>query len=199
MAYQKHIWVSKEIIRREYLQNIEDGIYNEEQRAMAAEDTLTTNLSNEAGRATRAEQAIRDSIATLRDDLDDEVDKTDDLENDLVAEVTRALSAEGTLSDNIDTVVNDLANEQTRALNAESALNTKFNDYVAKTDIATASDLGISKPDDVTIKVDANGVYSIVETNFTGTLAQWNALTQDEKDQYKTVDIRRSTNRRGMV
>ena len=37
MAYQKHIWVTKEIIRREYLQNMEDGIYNEEQRAIAAE------------------------------------------------------------------------------------------------------------------------------------------------------------------
>lgn len=37
MGYKKHEWMTKEIIRREYLQNMEDGIYNEEQRAIAAE------------------------------------------------------------------------------------------------------------------------------------------------------------------
>lgn len=40
MSYQKHTWVTNEIIRGKQLNHIEDGIYNEEQRAKEAEELL---------------------------------------------------------------------------------------------------------------------------------------------------------------
>lgn len=40
MSYQKHVWVSKEIIYGTNLNHIESGIYNEEQRALLAEQKL---------------------------------------------------------------------------------------------------------------------------------------------------------------
>lgn len=52
MAYKKHTWVSKEIIRAEQLNHIEDGIYQEEQRAKNAEEILgerIDEIESEAG------------------------------------------------------------------------------------------------------------------------------------------------------
>ena len=40
MGYQKHVWVRKEIIYATTLNHIESGIYDEEQRAIAAEQKL---------------------------------------------------------------------------------------------------------------------------------------------------------------
>ena len=77
MAYQKHTWVTKEIIRREYLQNIEDGIYNEEQRAIEEETALGNRLTGERDRA---------------------VAKENEIATNLSSEITRATNAEGTLT-----------------------------------------------------------------------------------------------------
>lgn len=62
MAYQKHIWVSKEVIKREYLQNMEDGIYNEEQRALQAEGALEDLVADETERAQRAESGLQNYV-----------------------------------------------------------------------------------------------------------------------------------------
>lgn len=63
MSYQKHTWVTEEIIRGKHLNNIEDGIYNEEQRAIEEESTISQNLSNEVSRATQKDNAHDASIA----------------------------------------------------------------------------------------------------------------------------------------
>ena len=64
MSYQKHIWITKEIIRREYLQNMEDGIYNEEQRALLAESTLDGKIQTEKERAIEKENTLASNIAS---------------------------------------------------------------------------------------------------------------------------------------
>lgn len=46
MSYQKHLWVTNEIIRSKQLNHIEDGIYDEEQRAKNAEEILDTRIDN---------------------------------------------------------------------------------------------------------------------------------------------------------
>ena len=83
--------------------------------------------------------------------------------------------------------------------------------YVQKTDLATANTAGIVKPDGTTITVDANGVLSGASLltfeqedfnnnlgnisltperrAFTGTRAEWNALSAAQKATYKTVNI----------
>ena len=112
MAYQKHIWITKEIIRREYLQNIEDGIYNEEQRAIEAEGLLSQSITDEHDRAYAKENLIAG-------DLSDEVTRATNKENQisglLTDEVTRATGAESDLSDRI-------SNEYTRATGVEASL-----------------------------------------------------------------------------
>lgn len=62
MAYQKHRWVHKEIIKAENLNHIEDGIYDEETRAMQAEELLRQSSSTESSRAIQAETALGNRI-----------------------------------------------------------------------------------------------------------------------------------------
>jgi len=62
MSYQKHIWVAKEIIRKERLNHIEDGIFNEEQRAMDVENNLSQILTNEIERASDTETEISNRV-----------------------------------------------------------------------------------------------------------------------------------------
>ena len=63
MAYQKHRWVHNEIIRAEQLNHIEEGIFNEEQRALQAEELATQSVTNETTRATQAENALGNRVS----------------------------------------------------------------------------------------------------------------------------------------
>lgn len=65
MNYVKHKWVTREVIREQYLNHIEDGIYNEEFRARTAEDYLQEQINNEAERAINSETAINTNIAAI--------------------------------------------------------------------------------------------------------------------------------------
>lgn len=65
MSYQKHNWVSNEIIRKTPLNNIEQGIYNEEQRAKEQEELLSELISDEVTRSTNRETVLAGTINTL--------------------------------------------------------------------------------------------------------------------------------------
>lgn len=69
MNYVKHKWVTREVIREQYLNHIEDGIYNEEFRARTAEDYLNSLINNEAERAINAENTTNTNVANLRTDV----------------------------------------------------------------------------------------------------------------------------------
>lgn len=73
MSYQKHNWVKNEIIRAKQLNHIEDGIYQEEQRARNIEQSLNAAITNEESRATNIESQLDNSITLLGEN---KVDKT---------------------------------------------------------------------------------------------------------------------------
>lgn len=132
--YQKHIWVTREIIRREYLQNIEDGIYDEQQERLLQEAEIRQDIQDETDRATAEEDALSLAIQTEKTRAEG-VEST--LNNAISAERQRATAAESSLNSAITTettratgVENSLdtriSNEYTRATNAESTLSTNL-------------------------------------------------------------------------
>ena len=62
MSYQKHTWVAKEIIKKAGLNHIEEGIYNEEERAIGVENSLAQQLNTEIQRATNEESSIGNRV-----------------------------------------------------------------------------------------------------------------------------------------
>lgn len=69
MSYQKHVWVTKEIIRKERLNHIEDGIYDEEQRAVSVESNLLQQINAEAQRAMGYESSIMNAVVQIQAQL----------------------------------------------------------------------------------------------------------------------------------
>ena len=141
--YQKHTWVSKEIIRREYLQNIEDGIYNEEQRALDAESQLSSDISAERTRATAKENSLTESVTGLSHDLGLEVSRAtgaeETLEQLINNEIDRATGVEGELSQSLIDTNTALSNENTRATEAESTLTTNLASEVSRATTAEST------------------------------------------------------------
>ena len=110
-------------------QEIQDRIADvdtEENRAKAAEQTLTTNLANEITRATQTEQGLNHRIDVLNDELDSEESARE--------------SNDAALSLRITTEVNDriaaINAEKTRAEAAEAALNDKIDAEISNREAA---------------------------------------------------------------
>lgn len=132
--YQKHVWVTREIIRREYLQNLEDGIYDEQQERLVQEAAIRQDIQDEEDRATAEEDALSLAIQTEQTRAEG-VEST--LNNAISIERQRATAAENNLNSAITTettratgVENSLdtriSNEYTRATGAESTLTTNL-------------------------------------------------------------------------
>lgn len=62
MAYQKHTWVNREIIKAKQLNHIEDGIYEEELRATQSEEVIRQSVSSETSRAQLAENSLNNRV-----------------------------------------------------------------------------------------------------------------------------------------
>lgn len=127
--YQKHIWVTKEIIRREYLQNIEDGIYDEQQERLTQEEALNQAILDEEGRARRAEVALGNSIdaETVRATAAE-----NNLASNIVTERTRAVSAETDLRNDLSSLGNRVTSEISRATAAEDVLTTNLANEITR-------------------------------------------------------------------
>ena len=145
--YQKHIWVTKEIIRREYLQNIEDGIYDEQQARLSAESELSDDITAENSRAVAKENELSASIAsevtrataaevTLQNNINTANAAIATLESDLSDEVSRAEDAEGTLSSMIVGVSSNLTDEIDRAVGVETTLTTNLDSEISRATLA---------------------------------------------------------------
>ena len=121
------------------IQDRKDDVDEEEVRAKAAEQVLTTNLNNEITRATQTEQSINHRVDTLNDELDAEESRAEAAEqeirtlltkeiNDRIADVdeeeTRAKAAEQALQNAINA-------EEARAISAETALDAKIDQEIA--------------------------------------------------------------------
>ena len=113
------------------------AVNEEKTRAMTAEGELRQAIQDETARANAADQLLQDAID---DEVSRSIAKDDEhdakiaaleisantLNSDIIAEHTRALSAETAL----DTKIND---ERTRAENAESELNTTLTSKIEQT------------------------------------------------------------------
>ncbi len=143
MSYQKHNWITREIIRRQLLQNIEDGIYNEQERAIAAEVELGAALSTETSRAVAKENQLNSSISSVNTALTSEVSRATTKENALQTsisnETTRATGVEGQLSSNISNVSSSLSTEVSRAMAAETTLQGNIDAEEARATAAEAT------------------------------------------------------------
>lgn len=128
--YSKHTWVHKEVIRREYLQNIEDGIYNEQERAIEAENGLSGDVTTETERAVAKENEILSRLQAVENGLTDEVSRASDAEEGISQEATDASDAVALevirASEAEQQIASDLADEIARAQQAEEELH----DYV---------------------------------------------------------------------
>lgn len=109
MAYRKHIWRNGEVIKADFLNNMENGIYNEEARALEAEETLDQKIDNGVASVTNAIGVERTRATNAEAELTQSIE----------VESTRATTAESNLS-------SQLTQESTRAQTAESSLR----DYV---------------------------------------------------------------------
>lgn len=109
MAYRKHIWRNGEVIKADLLNNMENGIFNEEARALEAEETLDQKIDNGVASVTNAIGVERTRATNAEAELTQSIE----------AEGTRATTAESNLS-------SQLTQESTRAQTAESSLR----DYV---------------------------------------------------------------------
>ena len=190
LMYQKHTWVSKEVIRREYLQNIEDGIYNEQERAIAAENALSGSISDETNRAVVKENALSASIVELNNNLTSEtsraVAKENTLEQSITDEVNRALTAEGTLSETINSLAETLSDETARAIARENSIDTAL---TAETSRATQSENTLSTK--ITSETTrATGAETQLQTDLAAEVAR---ATQAESDLHDYVDQKVST------
>lgn len=106
MAYNRHVWVPEEIIMDYNLNNMEEGIVNEETRAIEAESTLASKLQSEITRATNSENTISASVTA---EVTRATNAEDALSTNLATEITRATSAETSLNEGLDSVRTSLA------------------------------------------------------------------------------------------
>lgn len=93
----------------------------EENRAKAAEQTLTTNLNNEITRATQTEQGLNHRIDVLNDELDSEESRAQAAEQELRTNLTLEIADRKA----------DVNAEEARAISAETALGERIDDIIS--------------------------------------------------------------------
>lgn len=215
MAYQKHRWVHKEIIKAENLNHIEEGIYDEETRAMQAEELLGQSSSTESSRAIQAETALgsritqtENAITTLNanDQTPGSVDykiaqAAQDfggykivMDHTLVANPSDKYiylepDNQATGSDKFsEWVWTDYFSPGTFAWHQSGEVSLDLSDYIKNTDFATSSTPGIVIVDGTTIQIQ-NGVISAVVA---GGVTSFNGRTGDitpESGDYTASDV----------
>lgn len=144
MSYQKHTWVTNEIIRGKQLNHIEDGIYNEEQRAKNAEDGLDARIDS-IERDTGAYKVVSDHTQ-----VSNPSSKYIYLEPD--AQATGADKFKEWIY-----VYNETLETYEWRLTGDISLD--LSGYVQNTDYASSSAFGVVKVDGLTITAN-NGVIS---------------------------------------
>lgn len=182
--YKKHIWVTREIIRREYLQNISDGIYDEQQARLQAEAELAQDLADEVSRATNAEDALTTALQaeSTRAQTAESAEASraqsaeSNLSSQISAETTRATNAESSLSDDIDSLDERISNEYTRAIGAEANLS---NSIQSETERAMNAE---------GFYIEKNNVTLSISDSTTVTFTDSRILATSIVEAYTTVD-----------
>lgn len=172
------------------IQDRKDDVDEEEVRAKAAEQVLTTNLNNEITRATRTEQELESNINTLNAEIDAEERRAEAAEqeirtlltkeiNDRIADVneeeTRAKAAEQALQNAINA-------EEARAISAETALDAKIDQEIAdrEADVDAEETRATSAEASLQAAIDAEAARATsAETELQGSIAEEGRRAQD--------------------
>lgn len=200
MAYQKHRWVNKEIIKADQLNHIEDGIYNEEQRATQAEELIGQSVTNENTRATQAEGALGNRV-TATESAITTLNGNDQVVGSVDYKISQAMSSMGGykivadhtaivnpsdkyiyLEPDLSSTATDIFSEwiwidlETPGVfewycTGEKSLD--LSDYIKNTDFATTTTPGIVIVDGTTITIQ-NGV---ITANVAGGVTSFNGRT----------------------
>lgn len=209
MSYQKHTWVTNEIIRGKNLNHIEEGIYNEEQRASVAEENLSGNLSNESTRAQNAEGALSGRI-TQNTNAINTLNADENTQGSVDYKIAQALQDVGgykVVQDHTqvqnpsdkyiylepdNTVTGDdkfrewIYVDNTWKMIGDVSLD--LSGYVQKTDYASDSAFGVAKVDGTTI-VSNNGILSsMVQGGVTSFNGRTGAVSPTSGD-YSASDV----------
>jgi hypothetical protein len=175
MSYQKHTWVSNEIIKKGQLNNIENGIYNEEQRALEQEELLQQAITNEVTRATNREGEIASTVTQLSSNV---VKKTDLATNSSVGVVkpdgsTVTVDDDGTLhasgsSMTIDTELSDTSTNPVQNQAIVAGINNKHGNYYGTCDTAASTRVKavtVSTDQDFKLAVGVRVIVKFTNTN----------------------------------
>lgn len=200
MSYDKHTWVSKEVIKAKNLNHMEDGIYNEEQRATNAENQISQSVTNENTRATNAEGALGNRVSATESAIttlngSDQVVGSVDYKiaqatvnmggYKVVADHTAVVNpsdkyiylepdAQATGSDVFsEWVWSDFEVPETFAWYCVGETSLDLSDYIKNTDLATTTTPGIVIVDGTTISIN-NGV---ITANVQGGVTSFNGRT----------------------
>lgn len=221
MSYQKHVWVKNEIIRGKQLNHLEEGIYNEEQRASNAEELLSQSISNESSRASIAEDTI-DNKVTLNTQAIALLNASSSTIGSVDYKIAQAISETGgykvvedhTLVVNPstqfiylepdETVVGDdkfsewiwYYNDDELAYEWRKIGDTSLDlsGYVQNTDYATTSQAGLVKPDGTTITVQPDGTIAA-----SGTTSGVTGVKGNEETTYRDGQVNITPNNVGAV
>ena len=187
MAYQKHTWVTKEIIKADNLNHIEDGIYQEERRASQAEELISQSVTNEVTRATNAESALGNRV-TATESAITTLNGNDQVVGSVDYKIAHATVSAGGYKVVVDhTLVGDPSDKYiylepdntvtgtdkfrewiwtdydvpgTFSWKCTGDVSLDLSDYIQNTDVATTSAVGVVKVDGTSITVTNDGTIS---------------------------------------
>lgn len=145
MSYPKHTWVKNEIIRAKQLNHIEDGIYEEEQRASNAEEILGNAITDEATRASTAEAQLSNAITLINQNKVDKTTKATTSSLGLVKPdgTTITVDSDGTIRGSGTTIaVDDELSLESRNPVENRVLTSELNNKVDNSDLATVATSG---------------------------------------------------------
>ena len=209
MSYEKHTWVGKEVIKAKNLNHMEDGIYNEEQRATNAETLISQSVTNENTRATNAEGALSNRV-TATESAITTLNGSDQVVGSVDYKISQAMSEMGGYKVVADhtAVVNpsnkfiylepDLSSTATDIFSewiwidletpgvfdwhctGEKSLD--LSDYIKNTDFATTSTPGIVIVDGTTITINNGVITANVAGGVTG-------VKGDSESNYRTGNV----------
>lgn len=215
MAYQKHNWVNKEIIKADQLNHIENGIYQEEQRAVQAEEILNQSVNNEITRASGVEDSLSNritqntqAITTLNADentpgsVDYKIAHSAQdfggykivMDHTLVANPSDKYiylepDAQATGSDKFsEWVWTDYFSPGTFAWHQSGEVSLDLSDYIKNTDYATSSTPGIVIVDGTTIQIQNGVISAVVAGGVTSFNGRTGAITPASGD-YTASDV----------
>lgn len=138
MSYQKHTWVSKEIITATNLNHIESGIYNEEQRAEEAEELIRESMSSYVSNTDYATTGIGGVVKVDGETIT--INSNGVISSSSSGTIDSELSSESTNAVQNSVITNALGNKADSSSLSTVATSGSYNDLTDKPTITGVND-----------------------------------------------------------